>query len=229
MQKIKQILWLVAEKNLLRTDGRTDERTDEQKSPCVLQDFVPFGAAALLPLIPIYNHAKQENGYRWPHIALWTTCFLPSFYHHFPSSCFLPSFLLFLSLPPFLSTFLHSLNSFLPTIASLLPPSLPPSLPPLQRTKKPKIQEYYVATYVCTYLLTDKPTEQGVKLCAKDFKYYIFYSMNFIMMSLICDLLKQGHKHGYQSRMRVGRGSDKKVSNSSLKAQTQALRHKCES
>ena len=29
-----------------RTDGRTDERTDEQKSPCVLQDFVPFGAAA---------------------------------------------------------------------------------------------------------------------------------------------------------------------------------------
>ena len=25
-------------------------QTDEQKSPCVLQDFVPFGAAALLPL-----------------------------------------------------------------------------------------------------------------------------------------------------------------------------------
>ena len=44
-------------------DGRTDGRTDEQKSPCVLQDFVPFGAAAL-PLIPIYNHAKQGNGYR---------------------------------------------------------------------------------------------------------------------------------------------------------------------
>ena len=46
------------------TDRRTDERTDEQKSPCVLQDFVPFGAAALLPLIPIYNHSKQGNGYR---------------------------------------------------------------------------------------------------------------------------------------------------------------------
>ena len=28
-----------------QTDERTDERTNE-KSPCVLQDFVPFGAAA---------------------------------------------------------------------------------------------------------------------------------------------------------------------------------------
>ena len=28
------------------TNGRTNERTDERKSPCVLQDFVPFGAAA---------------------------------------------------------------------------------------------------------------------------------------------------------------------------------------
>ena len=28
------------------TNGRTDRRTDEQKSPCFLQDFVPFGAAA---------------------------------------------------------------------------------------------------------------------------------------------------------------------------------------
>ena len=26
--------------------GRTNARTDERKSPCVLQDFVPFGAAA---------------------------------------------------------------------------------------------------------------------------------------------------------------------------------------
>ena len=32
---------------------------DKQKSPCVLQDFVPFGAAALLLLTPIYNHAKH--------------------------------------------------------------------------------------------------------------------------------------------------------------------------
>ena len=32
-------------------NGRTDGRTD---SPCVLQDFVPFGAAALLPLN--FNH-----------------------------------------------------------------------------------------------------------------------------------------------------------------------------
>ena len=26
--------------------GRTNKQTDERKSPCVLQDFVPFGAAA---------------------------------------------------------------------------------------------------------------------------------------------------------------------------------------
>ena len=47
-----------------------DGRMDEQKSPCVLQDFVSFGAAALLPLSPIQIHAKQGNGYRRPHIAL---------------------------------------------------------------------------------------------------------------------------------------------------------------
>ena len=29
-----------------QTNERTDRRTDERKSPCVLQDFVPFGAAA---------------------------------------------------------------------------------------------------------------------------------------------------------------------------------------
>ena len=41
-------------------DGWMDERI---KVPYVLQDYVPFGAAAL-PLIQIYNHAKQGNGYR---------------------------------------------------------------------------------------------------------------------------------------------------------------------
>ena len=45
------------------TDVRMNGRTDEQKSPCILQDFVPFGAAALLPLTPFHNHAKQGNGY----------------------------------------------------------------------------------------------------------------------------------------------------------------------
>ena len=39
-------------------------RQDEQNSPCVLQDIVPFGAAALLPFTPIHNHSKQGNGYR---------------------------------------------------------------------------------------------------------------------------------------------------------------------
>ena len=47
-----------------RMDGRMDGRNDKRKSPCVLQDFVPFGAAALLPLTPFHNHAKQGNGYR---------------------------------------------------------------------------------------------------------------------------------------------------------------------
>ena len=40
------------------------------KSPCVLQDFVFFGADALLSFFQIYNHLKQGNGYRWPHIKL---------------------------------------------------------------------------------------------------------------------------------------------------------------
>ena len=40
-----------------RTYGRTDGRTD---SPCVLQDFVPFGAAALLPLN--LNHFLLKRG-----------------------------------------------------------------------------------------------------------------------------------------------------------------------
>ena len=41
-----------------------------QKSPCVLQDIVSFGAAALLTITYIHQHTKQGNGYRWPHIAL---------------------------------------------------------------------------------------------------------------------------------------------------------------
>ena len=45
------------------TDGRMDGWTDGQKSPYVLQDFVPFGPAALLPLTPVHNHIKQGIGY----------------------------------------------------------------------------------------------------------------------------------------------------------------------
>ena len=44
-----------------QTDRQKDGWTDEQNSPCVLQDLVPFGSAALLPLTLIYNHAKQGN------------------------------------------------------------------------------------------------------------------------------------------------------------------------
>ena len=46
--------------------GQTDEEMDGQlmdKVPCVLQDFVLFRAAALLPLTPIQNNEKQGNGY----------------------------------------------------------------------------------------------------------------------------------------------------------------------
>ena len=45
------------------TDGRTDVRTDGRTdSPCVLQDFVPFGAAALLPLNLNHTLLKQGTG-----------------------------------------------------------------------------------------------------------------------------------------------------------------------
>ena len=46
------------------------KRMDEWKSPCVLQNFVPFGTAALLPLTPFHNHAKQGNGYCCLHTAI---------------------------------------------------------------------------------------------------------------------------------------------------------------
>ena len=42
-----------------QTEGRTDKRTD---SPCVLQDCVPFGAAALLPLNLNRFLLKQGTG-----------------------------------------------------------------------------------------------------------------------------------------------------------------------
>ena len=42
-----------------RIDRWMDGRT---KVPCILQDFIPFGAAALPP-IPIYNQVRQGNGY----------------------------------------------------------------------------------------------------------------------------------------------------------------------
>ena len=44
-------------------DRRTDRRTDGQtESPCVLQDFVPFGAAALLLLNLNQTPLKQGTG-----------------------------------------------------------------------------------------------------------------------------------------------------------------------
>ena len=43
----------------MQTEGRMDGRTD---SPCVLQDFVPFGAAALLPSNLHHILLKQGTG-----------------------------------------------------------------------------------------------------------------------------------------------------------------------
>ena len=36
----------------------------EQKSPCVIQDIVPSGAAAMLTITYIHIQTKQGNGYR---------------------------------------------------------------------------------------------------------------------------------------------------------------------
>ena len=49
------------------TDGQTDRWTDGQTDgqsdfSCVLQDFVPFGAAALLPLNPSLKLLQQGTG-----------------------------------------------------------------------------------------------------------------------------------------------------------------------
>ena len=83
-------------------------------------------------------------------------------------------------------------------------------------------------SYICSYWQTD--WQNKVKSCVQvTLKYYIFFSMNFFIMSQICDLSKQGLIYGYPSLMRVGRGSDKKVPNSSQEAQYQALRLKSES
>merc|ERR1711954_211461 len=49
------IAWIWAIWQNRRMDGRTD-------SPCVLQDFVPFGAAALLPLNLNHTQLKQGTG-----------------------------------------------------------------------------------------------------------------------------------------------------------------------
>ena len=46
-----------------KADRRTDRRTDGQTdSPCVLQNFVPFGATALLPVNLNYTLLKQGTG-----------------------------------------------------------------------------------------------------------------------------------------------------------------------
>ena len=62
--------------NSAQTDRRMDERTDERKSPCVLQDFVPFGAAALLPLN--LNHTLLKQGTGTADHLLPLGCYFPS-------------------------------------------------------------------------------------------------------------------------------------------------------
>ena len=53
------IAWILA----IWQNGRTDGRTDGQ-IPRVLQDFVPFGAAALLPLYLNHTTTQAGHGYR---------------------------------------------------------------------------------------------------------------------------------------------------------------------
>ena len=43
-------------------DGRMDGWTGRTDSPCILQEFVPFGAAALLPLNLSHTLLKQGTG-----------------------------------------------------------------------------------------------------------------------------------------------------------------------
>ena len=57
-------------------DGRTD-------SPCVLQDFVPFGAAALLPLNLQHFLLKQGTGTADHLLPLGCYCFLLFFLSYF--------------------------------------------------------------------------------------------------------------------------------------------------
>ena len=62
-----------------RTNERTDGRTDERKSPCVLQDFVPFGAAAQKGvkgptnfstlIVEIYYHFMLKNALKVAYIT----------------------------------------------------------------------------------------------------------------------------------------------------------------
>ena len=55
-----------------RTNGRTDGRTDERKSPCVLQDFVPFGAAAQ----KVKNTNQSPKGNMWSAIPVALLCMI---------------------------------------------------------------------------------------------------------------------------------------------------------
>ena len=62
-----------------RTDGRMDGWTD---SPCVLQDFVSFGAAALLPLN--LNHFLLKQGTDTADHLLPLGCYYPCFFDGIP-------------------------------------------------------------------------------------------------------------------------------------------------
>ena len=51
--------------------GRTNARTDERKSPYVLQDFVPFGAAAQKK-----ERNRSPKGNMWPAIPVALLCMI---------------------------------------------------------------------------------------------------------------------------------------------------------
>ena len=61
-----------------RTDGRMNKQTEV---PCVLQDFVPLGTAALLSLTPspIHNYVRRATGitvHIWPWTASYSFVYL---------------------------------------------------------------------------------------------------------------------------------------------------------
>ena len=86
IKMVRALKWVTpwfSEINVLHID--TPKWVEKQKSPCGLQDFVSFWAAALLPLTRIHNHAKQGNGY-----CPWATSFLFSIIKWSNFRCYFP-------------------------------------------------------------------------------------------------------------------------------------------
>ena len=91
----------------VRTDGRMDGQTD---SPCVLQDFVPFGAAAQLPIN--LNHRLRA---RVPLTTYFLCIFYIFQYHVLQTNWFFLTFIHF-----FLGATKHLYNWLCPSVGLLV-------------------------------------------------------------------------------------------------------------